>query len=247
MTFPNDEQTKWLDAFPSETAFPDSLFFIPKWDLLDASNNIQRLRVKARMASNVNPQVIRVTTAAFCEAVGIKEKMLISTPLSEKWQIPRFRVKGAPIPWIQQIRAIKDDIANNRVSEKVFCVTLIDLERWTTMSAIDIRNALPTKPGPLKRFKAAKTLMIKFKDTLERFKQSQILEHEFRTHVLEPAWTSSEACACCKKLLNFSSEPRNITRRCPRPCDFPVQLLNTWASTYDQFILAIDGVISKLS
>ena len=30
LTFPNDAQAKWLEAFPNETAFPDSLFFIPK-------------------------------------------------------------------------------------------------------------------------------------------------------------------------------------------------------------------------
>ena len=40
MSFPNDAQAKWLDAFPNETAFPEHLFFIPGWDLLDASNNI---------------------------------------------------------------------------------------------------------------------------------------------------------------------------------------------------------------
>ena len=85
MTFPNDEQAKWLEAFPTETAFPDFLYFMPEWDLLGASNNIQRLRVEARMASNVNPQVLRVSTEAFCEAVGLKAKMLMSIPLSEKW------------------------------------------------------------------------------------------------------------------------------------------------------------------
>ena len=79
MTFPNDAQTQWLETFPNETAFPDCLFFIPKWDLLDAANNIQRIRVEARMTSNVNSQVLRVTTAAFCEAVGTKAKVLMSS------------------------------------------------------------------------------------------------------------------------------------------------------------------------
>ena len=94
MTFPNDEQAKWLEAFPNETAFPEGLVFIPNWDLLEASNNIQRLRVEARMASNVNQQVLRITTVVFCEAVGIKAKMLMSTPLSETWPIPRFRMNS---------------------------------------------------------------------------------------------------------------------------------------------------------
>ena len=96
MTFPNDAQAKWLEAFPNETAFPDSLFFIPKWNLVDASNNIQKIRVEARMASNVNSQVLRVTTADFCEAVGLKTKILMSEPLSDKWPVPRFSRKGNP-------------------------------------------------------------------------------------------------------------------------------------------------------
>ena len=91
MTFPNDQQAKWLEAFPNETAFPEHLYFIPNWDLLEASNNVQKIRVEARMASNINPQVLRITTAAFCDAVGLKAKMLMSNPLSEKWPSPRFR------------------------------------------------------------------------------------------------------------------------------------------------------------
>ena len=197
MTFPNDEQAKWLETFPNETAFPEGLFFIPNWDLLEASNNIQRLR--ARMASSVNQQVLRITTVIFCEAVGIKAKMLMSTPLSETWPIPRFRMKGTPIPWIQQIRALKDDIANNRVTEQIRCVTQLPLERWTAMSSQEIRGALTTKPGPIKRFKAAHNSITKFKDVLERFKQNLILANDFHTHILEPIWAPTETCACCKK------------------------------------------------
>ena len=130
LTFPNDAQAKWLEAFPNETAFPDSLFFIPKWNLVDASNNIQKIRVEARMASNVNSQVLRVTTADFCEAVGLKTKILMSEPLSDRWPVPRFSRKGSPIPWIQQIRTLKEDIANNCVTVQIQCITQIQLARW---------------------------------------------------------------------------------------------------------------------
>ena len=247
MTFPNDQQAKWLEAFPNETAFPEHLYFIPDWDLLDASNNIQKIPVEARMASNINPQVLRITTAAFCDAVGLKAKMLMSNPLSEKWPIPRFKKKGAPIPWILQIHALKDDVANNRVTEQIRCVRQISLERWTAMSPEEIRSALPTKPGPIKRFKAAKNRIAKFKDVLERFKQNMILENDFHTHLLEPIWAPTETCACCQKILNFSAEPRNITRRCYSTTHFLVQMLVNWSLKYDSMLRDIDGILSKLS
>ena len=105
----------------------------------------------------------------------------------------------------------------------------------------------PASLAPLKRFKAARNRMLKFKDTLERFKQSQILENEFRTLVLAPVWAPTEASACCKKLLSCTSEPRNITRRCPHPRDFPLLLLDAWASTYDQMLLTIDELFPSLA
>ena len=247
MTFPNDEQAKWLEAFPNETAFPEGLFFIPNWDLLEASNNIQRLRVEARMASNVNQQVLRITTTDFCEAVGLKTKMLMNNPLSEEWPVPRFRMKGTPIPWIRQIRALRDDIANNRVTEQIRCVTQLSLERWNAMSSEEIRSALPTKPGPITRFKAAQNRITKFNDVLERFKQNLILENDFHTHLLEPIWASTETCACCRKILNCSAEPRNITRRCHAIAHFPVQMLDNWSLKYDSMLRDIEGILSKLS
>ena len=82
----------------------------------------KKIRVEARMASNVNSQVLRVTTADFCEAVGLKTKILMSEPLSDKWPVPRFS-RNFPIPWIQQIRTLKEDIANNCVTVQIQCVT----------------------------------------------------------------------------------------------------------------------------
>ena len=171
----------------------------------------------------------------------------MSFPLSENWPIPRFSRKGCPIPWIQQIRMIKDDIKNNRVTEQIQCVTQIPLERWTTMSSEEIRSALPTKPGPTKRFRAAKNRITRFKEVLERFKQNIVLENDFHTHLLEPIWAPTETCVCCKKILNFSAEPRNMTRRCPRSSTFPVQMLDNWSLKYDSVLRDIDNILSKLS
>ena len=170
-----------------------------------------------------------------------------TAPLSADWKIPRFRSKGEPLPWMKQILQLQSDASNCCLSARVSCITQVPLDRWASLSPLDIRNALSNKPGPLKRFKAARNRLLKFKDALERFKHSQILESEFRTHVLAPVWAPTEACACCKKLLNSSSEPRNITRRCPQPRDFSLLLLDAWASTYDQMLLIVDGIISKLS
>ena len=97
------------------------------------------------------------------------------------------------------------------------------------MSSDEIRSALLPQPGPVKRCRAARNRTTKFKDTLDRSKQNQTLENDFRTHILEPAWASAEACICCGKLLNCSTEPRNFTRRCPLPRDFDVHLLDTWS------------------
>ena len=190
---------------------------------------------------------MRINPTEFCESVGQAASILETTPLSANWVIPRFRRKGEPFPWIQQILDLQNGSVTNGLSSKVSCITDFSLEKWNAMSVLDIRKVLPSKPGPLKRFKAAKNRLTKFKDVLERFKQSQILEEDFRSHVLEPIWAPTELCACCKKPLHFSSEPRNLTRRCTKPCDFPVQLLDDWALRFDQFILAVDEVISKLS
>ena len=196
-----------------------------RWDLNEASAKCQALRVEARLIENVNPHVIRIATTAFCESVGQEQEILESTPLSQRWKFPRFRGKGLPIPWIQQIIQLQKDAVNNCIDTQVNCISHIPLEKWRALSSVEIKNALPPKLGPLKRFKAAKQRLTRFKDALERYKQSQILESDFRTHVVAPCWTSTEACASCAKLLNFSVEPRNLTRRCLRMRDFPVQVL----------------------
>ena len=155
LQFSNHAQTKWLESFPNETAFPDGLFFIPKWDLNQASAQLQALRVEARLEENVNPQIMRINTTVFCESVGQDLKLLENTSLSEKWQFPRFRGKGLPLPWIQQIIQLLNDSGKKCPSAPVTCISQIPLEKWNSMSSAEIRNALPPKPGPLKRFRAA--------------------------------------------------------------------------------------------
>ena len=156
---------------------------------------------------------------------GKNRRFLKVRPCHKDGKFPRFRGKGLPIPWIQQIIQLQKDAVNNCIDTQVNCISHIPLEKWRALSSVEIKNALPPKLGPLKRFKAAKQRLTRFKDALERYKQSQILESDFRTHVVAPCWTSTEACASCAKLLNFSVEPRNLTRRCLRMRDFPVQVL----------------------
>ena len=190
---------------------------------------------------------MRINTTAFCESVGQDLKLLENTSLSEKWQFPRFRGKGLPLPWIQQIIRLQKDSGNKCPCAPVTCISQIPLEKWNSMSSAEIRNVLPPKPGPLKRFRAAKKRLIRFKDTLERFKQNQLLENDVRTHIIEPKWASTEACACCGKLLNFSVEPRNLIRRCNSTQDFNVQMLDSWSLQYDSMICCIDKIIATLS
>ena len=71
----------------------------------------------------------------------------------------------------------------------------------------------------------------------------QLVLRATAAHVLEPVWATDEAFTCSKKLLHSSTEPRNITHRCPCPCDFPVQLLDSRSSKYDVFLQYIDGII----
>ena len=37
LNFSNHSRDKWLESFPSETAFPDDLFFTSKWDLIGSN------------------------------------------------------------------------------------------------------------------------------------------------------------------------------------------------------------------
>ena len=66
----HEKQAKWLETFPPEAAFPESLYFIPAWDLTKAASDLQTIRVDARLSDCVNSQVLRITPFQFCNAVG---------------------------------------------------------------------------------------------------------------------------------------------------------------------------------
>ena len=63
----------------------------------------------------------------------------------------------------------------------VTCITHFPLETWKSMTKDEIRSCLPARPGPLKRFKAARSRSCKFKAALVQFSQQQVLENVKRT------------------------------------------------------------------
>ena len=65
------------------------------------------------------------------------------------------------------------------------------------MSAADIREMLPHKPGPILRFKAGLKRLQRSQAHLEQFQQKQLLEGSFRSHILAPRWSSEEPCVNC--------------------------------------------------
>ena len=81
LNFSNSNQDKWLESFPTETAFPDDLFFIPKGDVSEATVKIEALRIEARLAGTVNPQLARITPNVSCEPVGQADTILMNTTL----------------------------------------------------------------------------------------------------------------------------------------------------------------------
>ena len=195
------------------------------------------------MLDDVNSQVMRITPVQFCDTIGVSQMTLMTTPLSKQWPVPRFAAKSH-LPWVDQILDMQTDESD--VPNQTACITQVTLEKWSSLTAQEIRSALPSRPGPLKRFNAAIKRVTRFKAALERFKASQILENDCRTHVLEPVWAAAERCASCNQLINYSTEPRNLTRRCPKPKDFPVQTLDSWSQKYDAMLRLLQSICSKL-
>ena len=98
----------------------------------------------------------------------------MTIPLCKDWPVPRLSSKFR-LPWVDQIFDLRND-CNQGVHKNIPCITHVALEQWNSMTAQEIRGALPPKPGPLRRFNAACKRLVRFKDCLERFKQSQLLE-----------------------------------------------------------------------
>ena len=137
--FFNHERAKWLEFFRNETVFPDGLFLIPKWDLAQAN-----LKPSYKL---VNPQIVRITTAAFCESVGQGSKILMSIPVSGKWQIPRFRGKGEPFPWLQQFIELQGDVPTNCLSSQVTCITHVFLDKWKQNPCLRLKSKMLSFPS----------------------------------------------------------------------------------------------------
>ena len=238
------EKIRWLPTFPKESAFPSNVFYTPQWNLVDAAMRLQRIFIEHKIDEQVNTHVLRITPADFCAAFTDKQPIFKNEMISKNWALPRLFSKSRPPPWI----ALVNELKANRIPPdmKITCITQLSLEKWNSMTAQEIRSALPTRPGPLKRFRAAINRITRFQDALERFKANQTLENNCRTHILAPNWAQTERCASCNAPINFSCEPRKLTRKCTKPKDFPVQILDSWSQSYEVMLRLLQSICSKL-
>ena len=104
------------------------------------------------MLDDVNSQVMRITPVQFCDTIGVSQMTLMTTPLSKQWPVPRFAAKSH-LPWVDQILDMQNDEPD--VPNQIACITQVTLEKWSSLTAQEIRSALPSRPGLLKRFNAA--------------------------------------------------------------------------------------------
>ena len=77
--------------------------------------------------------------------------------------LPRFRRKKRRVTGFSNFANSKDDATTNRISDKMSCMTHVTIEKRTALPPLETRSTLPTKPGPPRRFKAAKNRTFKFK------------------------------------------------------------------------------------
>ena len=114
------------------------------WDLTKAASELQTLRINARILDDVNSQVIRITPAQFCDTIGVSQMTLMTTPLSKQWPVPRFAAKSH-LPWVDQILDVQNDESD--VPNQIACITQVTLEKWSSLTAQEIRSALPSRPS----------------------------------------------------------------------------------------------------
>ena len=162
-----------------------------------------------------NATVIRITTADFIDAINECKCFLHHSPLDGSWKIPVFAHKRSSPPWVDQVLQCGVDPAAGFA--QITCITQIPLDIWQSMAAAEIRLRIPGAPGAKKRFLAAVKRFSKFKDALSTFVRLHSLDVTPRSHVVAPTWDGNEACFHCAKLIQFSVEPRNLTRNCPPP------------------------------
>ena len=163
----------------------------------------------------------------------------MTIPLSKDWPVPTLSSKFR-LPWVDQIFDLRNN-CNEGFHRNIPCITHVTLEKWNSMTAQDIRGALHLS---LNRLSASMPLA---KD-LPGLKTPSFLK-----------MTSAHMCLnLCGLLLknvlaarNFSITrlnlgPRNLTRRCPKSHDIPVQILDLWSQKYDAMLLLLRSICSKL-
>ena len=79
--------------------------------------------------------------------LGVPKPSLMTTPLSKQWPVPRFAAKSH-LPWVDQILDMQTDESD--VPNQTACITQVTLEKWSSLTAQEIRSALPSRPGPLR-------------------------------------------------------------------------------------------------
>ena len=58
----------------------------------------------------------------------------------------------------------------NEVPNQIACITQVTLEKWSSLTGQQIRSALPSRPGPLKRCNAAIKGVPRFQAAFEGLK-----------------------------------------------------------------------------
>ena len=203
--------------------FPSNLFFLPSWDLTHFVLRAQRLKTEAKMESIFDSFCLRIRPADFVDAIDNEHSALQSTPLSKTWPLIRFNDKTQLPPWMKALQRFKNSSYEHTFG--VTCITHLPLETWKSMTKDKIKSCLPARPGPLKRFKAARNRLCKFEAALEQLSQQQVLENLKRMHLLAPLWRPGKPCLFSAKILNFSTRPRNVSNVCRNANDLPTDLL----------------------
>ena len=129
---------------------------------------------------------------------------------------------------------------------QITCITQISLDTWQSMSADEIHSRIPGAPGAKKRFLAALKRFTKFKEALSTFLRLQTLDAIPRSDIVAPTWDGNKACFHGGKLIQFSVEPRNLTRNCPASATLPDSVSSEWLLRFDAITAAIRRITELL-
>ena len=104
-----EEYVKWIPSFPREPAFPNGIFFTPRWNLAYAIVRLSRLQVQISLQQAGNLQCTRIPLADYVDAVLKAFFLLSKDDLSSNWHIPNFRQKRRPPAWVRQFLQLRSD------------------------------------------------------------------------------------------------------------------------------------------